>query len=55
MTKEFFSVKEIMQMTGISRTLAYKLLDVEIPTIRLGNKVLVPAYYIRKLTEEPKS
>ena len=54
MTKEFFSVKEIMQIMGISRALAYKLLDGEIPTIRLGRKVLIPGWFIRKITEEPK-
>ena len=55
MTKDFFSVKEFIQIAGISRALAYKLLDGEIPTIRLGRKVLIPAWFIRKLTEEPKS
>lgn len=54
MAKEFFSVKEIMQILGISRALAYKLLDGEIPTIRMGKKVLIPAWFIRKITEEPK-
>ena len=55
MTKDFFSVKEFIQITGISRSQAYKLIDIEIPTIRLGRKVLIPAWFIRKLTTEPKS
>ena len=53
--KAFFTVKEIMAILGISRAFAYKLLDGEIPTIRLGRKILIPASYIRRLTAEPKS
>ena len=52
--KDFYSVREIMAILGISRAFAYKLLDGEIPTIRLGRKILIPGYYIRQLTSEPK-
>ena len=54
MAKDFYTVAEIMQIMGISRTLAYKLMDGEIPTVRLGRKILIPGWYIRKMTEEPK-
>jgi excisionase family DNA binding protein len=51
--KDFYTVKEIMQIMGISRALAYKLMDGEIPVIRMGRKILIPGWYIRKLSEEP--
>ena len=54
MVKDFYTVKEIMQIMGISRALAYKLMNDEIPTVRLGRKILIPGWYIRKLSEEPK-
>ena len=54
MAKEFYTVKEIMQIMGISRALAYKLMDGEIPVIRLGRKILIPGWWVRKLAEEPK-
>ena len=54
MAKDFYTVKDIMQIMGISRALAYKLLDTEIPIVRLGRKILIPGWYIRRLTEEPK-
>ncbi len=54
MTKDFFTVKEFMDKTGISRALAYKLVaESEVPTIRMGNRILIPAWYLRKLSEEP--
>lgn len=54
MSKEFYTVAEIMQIMGLSRTHAYKLLGSEIPVIRLGRKILVPGWFIRKLAEEPQ-
>ena len=55
MAKDFFTVKEIMELLGLSRAHAYKLIsEKEIPSIRLGHKVIVPGWYVRKLTEEPK-
>ena len=53
MSKDFFTVKEIMQIMGLSRSHVYKLLGNEIPVIRLGRKILVPSWYIRKLSQEP--
>ena len=52
--KAFYTVKEIMGLMGISRALAYKSLGSEIPMIRVGRKILVPGWFVRKLTEEPK-
>ena len=54
MEMQFYTVKEIMQIMGLSRAHAYKLLGNEIPVIRLGRKILIPGWYIRKLAEEPK-
>lgn len=54
MAKDFFTVKEIMQIMGLSRPHAYKLMGKEIPVIRLGRKILVPGWFIRKLAEEPQ-
>lgn len=54
MAKDFFTVKEIMQIMGLSRAHAYKLLGNEIPVIRLGRKILIPGWFIRKLAEEPQ-
>lgn len=55
MEKDFFTVKEIMELLGLSRSLAYKLIGNEIPVIRLGRKILIPGWWVRKLTEEPKA
>ena len=52
--KDFYTVKEIMGLMGISRALAYKSLGSDIPVIRVGRKILVPGWFVRKLTEEPK-
>ena len=52
MDKMFYSVKEVIELLGVSRSLVYKALDRDIPIIRLGRKILVPASYIKKLTEE---
>ena len=54
MAKEFYSVREVMALLGVGRALIYKALGREIPVIRLGRKLLVPGWYVRKLTEEPK-
>ena len=54
MSKDFLTVDELMKRLGISRTLAYKLISKgEIPVIRLGKRILVPGWYLRKIAEEP--
>ena len=53
--KEFLTVKELMEVTGISRALAYSLIAKDqVPTVRFGKRLLIPAWYIRKLSSEPK-
>lgn len=53
MSKEFYTVAEIMEIMGLSRSLVYKLLAKEIPVIRMGRKILIPGWFIRKITEAP--
>ena len=55
MAKDLFSVRELIDKTGISRSFAYKLIaSGEIPVIRLGKRrILISGTYIRKLTDEP--
>lgn len=54
MSKDFLTVDEFIKKLGISRTLAYKSISKgEIPIIRLGKRILVPGWYLRKITEEP--
>ena len=53
MAKEFYTVAEIMQIMGLSKSLAYKLIGNEIPVIRLRRKILIPGWFVRKLSEEP--
>ena len=55
MEKDFFTVRELMDITGISRALAYALIARgEVATVRLGKRILIPAWYIRKLSCEPQ-
>lgn len=43
MAKNYWSLKEFMAETGVSRTHAYKLVNnKEIVSIRLGRKILIP-------------
>ena len=52
--KAFFTVKELMSLTGCSRSTAYKQINLnEIPVVRFGKKVMIPAWYIQKLIEGP--
>ena len=54
--KDFYNVREFMDYTGISRPLAYSLITKkEIPTVRLGKRLLIPGWYLRKLSSEPSS
>lgn len=54
MTREFFTVAEFMKITGLSRSAAYKAVNNEVPTVRLGKKILVPAWFVKKLASEPQ-
>ena len=52
--KDFFTVGEFMGITGISRPLAYALIArEEVPVVRLGKRILIPGWYLRKLSAEP--
>ena len=53
MTKDFYTVAEIMTIMGVSRSHTYKLLGNQIPVIRLGRKILIPGWFVRKLSQEP--
>ena len=52
--KLFYTVKEVIKLLGISRTCIYKLLGKEIPTVRMGKRILIPCWYVHALTGEPK-
>ena len=53
--KEFYSVKDFMELTGISRATAYSIIKEQIPVVRISQRrVLIPGWYIRKLTSEPQ-
>jgi excisionase family DNA binding protein len=55
MEKTTWTVKEFMEITGSSRSFTYKLINNgQIVTIRLGRKLLIPGWFVRKLMEEPK-
>lgn len=50
--KQIFSVMEAAQYLGISKSLAYRLVNEgEIPAIKLGKRLLIPATAIDKLIE----
>ena len=53
--KDFYSIKDFMDLTGISRATAYLLIKDQVPVVRLGKRrVLIPGWYIRKLAAEPQ-
>ena len=48
------TVDDAARLLGISRSLAYELVALgEIPSIRLGRRVLVPRRGLYRLVEEP--
>lgn len=50
--KRIFSVMEAAQYLGISKSLAYRLVNEgEIPAIKLGKRLLIPVTAIDKLIE----
>ena len=50
--KQFYNVKEIQQIMGISRASAYVLVkSKDFPTIRVGARILVPAEQFKKWVE----
>ena len=52
MEKKAVSVTEAARMLGIGRNLAYEAVErKEIPTIRIGGRILVPLAALEKLLE----
>lgn len=48
------TVDEAADLLGISRSLAYELVRVgELPSLRLGRRILIPRRVIYELVEEP--
>lgn len=53
-SKVMFSVKETAQMLGISKASAYQAVTrQDIPTVRIGKRLLVPSWYIERLNLRP--
>lgn len=49
--KKFFSVKEVAEILGVSRSLIYaKVCNGEIPSRRIGRRILIPASYVEEIT-----
>ena len=48
--KKFFSVKEVAEILGVSKSLIYaKICNGQIPSRRIGRRILVPASYVEKI------
>ena len=48
------TVDEAADLLGISRSLAYELVRIgELPSLRLGRRILIPRRAIYELVEEP--
>ncbi len=48
--KKFFSVKEVAEMLGVSRSLVYdKVCKGTIPSRRVGRRILIPASYVEEI------
>ena len=53
--KEFYTIKDFMALTGISRATAYSIIKDQVPVVRISKRrVLIPAWYVRKLSAEPQ-
>ena len=54
-TKLTFTVTEAARALGISRGLAYEMVKTgEIPSVRVGKRLVVPRRALEKLLEQPK-
>ena len=48
--KKFFSVKELAEMLGVSKSLIYdKVYKKEIPVQRIGRRILIPNSYVEQI------
>ena len=46
--KKYYSVREVAEITGLNRvTVWQKIVDGEIPSIRIGKKYLIPASFLK--------
>lgn len=53
--KRTYSVPEFAEVCGISRAHAYRLVDRgEIPVVSLGQRRIIPGWYVDKLLGEPE-
>lgn len=56
MAERFYSVRQTAEILNVSYLTAYrKITDKEIPSIRLGRKILVPAVFIESLVTQALS
>lgn len=54
--KRFYTVKEFHAMLGgvVTKSMIYKMIEAgEIPTRRIGNKIVIPADWVKAYLEEP--
>lgn len=50
--KKFFSVKELAEILGVSKSLIYdKVYKKEIPVKRIGRRILIPNSYIERIIQ----
>ncbi len=48
--KKFFSVKEVAELLGVSKSLVYsKICNGQIPSRRIGRRILIPASYVEEI------
>ena len=48
--KKFFSVKEVAEILGVSKSLVYsKICNGQIPSRRIGRRILIPASYVEEI------
>ncbi|MBR4152003.1 MAG: helix-turn-helix domain-containing protein [Selenomonadaceae bacterium] len=48
--KKFFSVKEVAEILGVSKSLIYaKICNGQIPSRRIGRRILIPATYVEEI------
>lgn len=56
MDRKTYTVPEAAQVLGIGRNAAYEAVRTgQIPTIRIGKRILVPVAALRRMLETPKA
>jgi excisionase family DNA binding protein len=52
--EQTYGVPEFAKTVGISKPHAYRLVERgEVPSIKLGRRILIPGWYVAKLLSEP--